>query len=55
MNRRVISAGVAAVVAAGVVLGSPGSAGAVGPGTDYCFGNGQSNTATDCEKVFTIP
>jgi acyl-homoserine lactone acylase PvdQ len=38
MNRRVTSGVVAAVLAAGVVLGLPGSASAVGPGTDYCQG-----------------
>src|SRR5437588_12293344 len=38
MYRRVISAGAAVVFAAGVVVGLPGSAGAVGPGTDYCQG-----------------
>jgi acyl-homoserine lactone acylase PvdQ len=38
MYRRVTSGVVAAVLAAGVVLGLPGTASAVGPGTDYCHG-----------------
>src|SRR5437763_974063 len=38
MHRRVITGVVAAVLAAGAVLGLPGSAGAVGPGTDFCQG-----------------
>src|SRR5437763_16622025 len=38
MHRRVITGVVAAVLAAGAVLGLPGSAGAVGPGTDCCQG-----------------
>ena len=38
MHRRVITGVVAAVLAAGAVLGLPGSAGAVGPGADFCQG-----------------
>src|SRR5256714_3738521 len=38
MSRRVTSVVVAAVLAAGMVLALPGTASAVGPGTDYCQG-----------------
>src|SRR5947199_1753763 len=38
MSRRVTSGVIAAVLAAGMVLALPGTAAAVGPGTDYCQG-----------------